>query len=64
MRFEIDEATVTFTAETDVEARLLEPVAEALNASDKTLPARVVDNMENGPEHRIINGVLLISTGN
>lgn len=52
---------VCLIAESDTEASLLSPIADALNAN-AGVPARLTDNLEGGPEHRIMNAVLDIST--
>ena len=61
MTIETDEGFVSLVAENDTEAALLVPVAEAINRDDPTCPARLTDNLENGPEKRIINGILTLT---
>ena len=58
MTIDTDEGFVLLVAENDAEAALLAPIAAAINRSDSTAPACLVDNLENGAEHRIINGIL------
>ena len=60
MRIETDEGFITLIAKDDAEKAMLQPLADAINSEDTTEPAQVVDNLENGPEHRIINGSLVI----
>ena len=61
MRIESDEGFVLLVAKDDKEATLLAPIAEAINGDDKSFPALLVDNLEGGTEHRIINGVLQLT---
>jgi hypothetical protein len=59
MKYETDEGFVSIIAENDQEAKLLAPVAAALQATSPST-VQLVDNTENGPENRIIDGVLQI----
>jgi hypothetical protein len=63
MKIETQEGFISLVAESDAEAALLSPIADAINASDKTFPAELTDNLEGGTDHRIINGVLTITPG-
>ena len=60
MKIETDEGFISLVARNDAEAALLEPIMIAINADDPSAPACLNDNLENGPERRIINGVLNI----
>lgn len=63
MRIESDEGFISLIAENDAEVAMLAPLAPAINGSDKSLPAQLVDNLENGPDNRLINGILQIQVG-
>lgn len=60
MRIESDEGFLLLIAKDDVEKALFQPIADAINSEDTKCPAQIVDNLQNGPENRIINGVLQI----
>jgi hypothetical protein len=72
MRIETDEGFVSLIAENDEEAKLLAPIADAINkggaetgvgGENISVPACLSDNLENGVEHRIINGILQLQIG-
>jgi hypothetical protein len=58
MRIETDEGFVSFIAKDSNEIDLLSKLMIAINSEDSTFPACMVDNLENGTEHRIIDGIL------
>ena len=58
MRIETDETLVMLVAEDDAEVKMLEPLAGAINKNGAI--AQLVDNLENGPDKRVINGILQI----
>ncbi len=60
MRISSDEGFVLLIAKDDAEKALFQPIADAINSEDPELPAQIVDNLENGAENRIVNGILQI----
>ena len=64
MKIETDGGQFVFlVAKDDAEATLLKPIVIAVNGESDANAACLFDNLENGVEHRILNGVLRLPIG-